>query len=150
MIRVLVFGTFDGAHEGHRNMLRQAKELGDYLVVVVAPDNVVQEIKGKICVNRSAQRIQGVRDEHIADEVVLGDKLLSNWSVLKKYKPDIIALGYDQDELKEALNTHFAASEASEDPERSRRVTVSFKKPKLVILKSYKPETFKSSLLNNN
>lgn len=133
MIRVLAFGTFDGVHEGHRNMLRQAKELGDYLVVAVAPDNVVSEIKGKICVNRSAQRIQGVRDEHIADEVVLGDKLLSNWSVLKKYKPDIIGLGYDQDELKEALGAHFENSE---------------KKPKLVILKPFKPEQYKSSILN--
>jgi cytidyltransferase-like protein len=113
MIRVLVFGTFDGVHEGHRAMLREAKALGDYLAVAVAPDNVVTEIKGKICVNRSAQRIQGVRDEHIADEVVLGDKLLSNWSVLKKYRPDIIALGYDQDELKEALDTHFENSEKS-------------------------------------
>lgn len=133
MIKILAFGTFDGVHEGHRNMLRQAKELGDYLVVAVAPDNVVTEIKGKICVRRSGERIQGVRDERIADEVVLGDKLLSNWSILKKYKPDIIALGYDQDELKEALDAHFENSE---------------KKPKLVILKAFKPETFKSSLLN--
>jgi FAD synthetase len=133
MIRVLVFGTFDGVHEGHRNMLRQAKELGDYLVVVVAPDNVVTEIKGKVCIRRSGERIQGVRDEHIADEVVLGDKLLSNWSVLKKYKPDIIALGYDQNELKEALDVHYENSEKS---------------PKIVILKPFKPEVFKSSLLN--
>jgi FAD synthetase len=134
MIRVLVFGTFDGVHEGHRNMLRQAKELGDYLVVVVAPDNVVAEIKGRVCVRRSGERIQGVRDEHIADEVVLGDKLLDNWSVLKKYKPDIIALGYDQDELKAALAAHFENSE---------------KKPKLVILKAFKPDQYKSSLLNS-
>ncbi len=133
MIRVLVFGTFDGVHEGHRNMLAQAKELGDYLIVAVAPDNVVSEIKGKVCVNRSAQRIQAVRDERIADEVVLGDKLLSNWSVLKKYKPDIIALGYDQEELKAALGAHFENSE---------------KKPKLVMLKAFKPEKYKSSILN--
>lgn len=133
MIRVLVFGTFDGVHEGHRNMLRQAKELGDYLIVAVAPDNVVMEIKGKVCVRRSGERIQGVRDEHIADEVALGDKLLDNWSVLKKYKPDIIALGYDQDELKAALDAHFENNE---------------KKPKLVILKAFKPEQYKSSLLN--
>lgn len=128
-----MFGTFDGVHEGHRNMLRQAKELGDYLVVAVAPDNVVQEIKGKVCVRRSGERIQGVRNERIADEVVLGDKLLDNWSVLKKYKPDIIALGYDQEELKAALDAHFENSE---------------KKPKIVMLKPFKPEVFKSSLLN--
>ncbi|MDO8601807.1 MAG: adenylyltransferase/cytidyltransferase family protein, partial [bacterium] len=91
MVRVLVFGTFDGVHDGHRDMLRQAKELGDYLIVAVAPDNVVEEIKGKVCVNRSAVRIQDVRNARIADEVVLGDKMLSNWSILKKYKPDIIA-----------------------------------------------------------
>lgn len=114
-------------------MLRQAKELGDYLVVVVAPDNIVQEIKGKTCLRRSGERIQGVRDERIADEVVLGDKLLDNWSILKKYKPDIIALGYDQDELRAALDAYFENSE---------------KKPRIVLLKAFKPDQYKSSLLN--
>lgn len=146
MVKVLVFGTFDGVHEGHRAMLREAKALGNYLVVVVAPDNVVSEIKGKICVNRSAQRIQGVRDEHIADEVVLGDKLLSNWSVLKKHKPDIIGVGYDQDELKEALDSHFSSRQAQDN---SGELENSAKKPKLVILKAFKPDQYKSSLLNN-
>lgn len=145
MVKVLVFGTFDGVHEGHRNMLRQAKELGDYLVVVVAPDNVVQEIKGKMCLRRSGERIQGVRDERIADEVALGDKLLDNWSILKKYRPDIIALGYDQDELKAALDAHFSSRQAQDN---SGELENSEKKPRIVILKAFKPDQYKSSLLN--
>lgn len=126
-------------------MLRQAKELGDYLIVAVAPDNVVTEIKGKVCVRRSGERIQEVRDEHIADEVVLGDKLLDNWSVLKKYKPDIVALGYDQDELKAALDAHFSSRQAQDN---SGELENSAKKPKLIMLKAFKPDQYKSSLLN--
>lgn len=134
MIRVLVFGVFDGLHEGHRAMLKEAKSLGDYLVVAVAPDSVVQELKGKVCHNRSGMRIQGVRQAHIADEVALGDKLLSSWHILKKYKPDIIALGYDQQELKDSLEAHFENL---------------LKKPKIVMLKPHKPEIYKSSILNS-
>lgn len=151
MVRVLVFGVFDGVHEGHKAMLRQAKALGDYLVVAVAPDNVVEEIKGKICVNRSAMRIQDVRNARIADDVVLGDKLLNNWSVLKKFKPDIIALGYDQEEVKAALEEFLYQSSAEsrykEDGE-GEHLAKAAKKPKIVVLSAYKPETFKSSFLN--
>ena len=41
MKKVLVFGTFDGLHEGHKDFLRQAKQYGDHLTVVVGRDSTV-------------------------------------------------------------------------------------------------------------
>ena len=48
MTKVMVFGTFDYLHEGHKDFFRQAKQYGDELVVVVARDETVKQIKGKL------------------------------------------------------------------------------------------------------
>ena len=45
MKKVMVFGTFDGLHEGHLDFFRQAREYGDYLIVAVARDVNVKKIK---------------------------------------------------------------------------------------------------------
>lgn len=135
MTKVLAFGTFDGIHEGHRAMLREAKTLGSYLIVAVAPDSVVAEIKGAVPHNRAAKRIADLKKEHIADEVALGDAMQGDWKILKKYKPDSIALGYDQDELKQALIDYYENAE---------------KKPTIVVLQPYKPDIYKSSLMNHD
>lgn len=134
MVKVLALGTFDGIHDGHRNMLRQAKALGTYLIVVVAPDTVVKKLKGAPR-HSSAQRIAMLKKERITDEVALGDSEIGSWKILKKYKPDIIALGYDQDELKTELDAYFENTE---------------KKPTIVRLQPHKPEIYKSSLLHHD
>jgi cytidyltransferase-like protein len=43
---VMVFGTFDGIHDGHRYFLNEAKKFGDKLVVAVAKDTTVKTLKG--------------------------------------------------------------------------------------------------------
>ena len=43
MKRVLIFGTFDGIHEGHLNLFKQAKKYGDYLIVVVGRDENIKK-----------------------------------------------------------------------------------------------------------
>lgn len=131
MTKVLVFGTFDGVHDGHRSMLREAKALGSWLIAVIAPDHVVSELKGKPPRLTSAQRITLVKNEHIADEVVLGDTQTSSWKILKKYKPDIIALGYDQDTVRQSLLDHFAEGEKS---------------PTIITLSAHKPHTHHNRL----
>lgn len=46
MKRILTYGTFDLLHFGHIEILRRAKELGDYLIVAVSTDEF-NKIKGK-------------------------------------------------------------------------------------------------------
>jgi len=48
MIKVITYGTFDLLHYGHINLLKRAKELGDYLIVGLST-NEFNEIKGKKC-----------------------------------------------------------------------------------------------------
>lgn len=93
--KVMAFGTFDLFHAGHENYLRQAKALGDYLIVVIGRDKTVKVIKGRTPLNTENQRLKAVEASKIADKVILGfhgDK----YKVLRKYRPNIIALGYDQ------------------------------------------------------
>ena len=56
MKKVMVFGTFDIFHDGHRDYFKQAREFGDYLIVVVARDENVLKIKGNIPRNNEKAR----------------------------------------------------------------------------------------------
>ena len=100
--KVLVFGTFDRLHPGHHYFLNEAKKLGDLYVSVSSDESALQR-KGKNPVHNMKERIQAIKDLHIAVDVLEGDKTLNEWSVLKMVKPDIIVLGHDQYGLKTAL-----------------------------------------------
>ncbi len=98
----MAFGTFDLIHPGHFYYLNKAKQLGDYLVVVVARDSNVLKAKGKRPENNQEARLRKVEKTGIADEVVLGDEK-DTLKVVERVKPDIIALGYDQKPKEEIL-----------------------------------------------
>lgn len=147
--KVLVFGTFDGIHEGHRNMLRQAKELGTHLIIVIASDDVVRQLKGSVTHHNTATRRAMLKEERIADEILVGDDEPESWTIIKRIKPDVVAVGYDQDELKSSLEEHF--DEHYPDIEAEEGVFKKHpKKPTLVRLQPHEPETYKNSLLNND
>lgn len=100
--KVICFGTFDILHLGHVNFFKQAKSLGDELVVVIARD---VNVKSKL-VHNETERKGLVESIKFVNKSILGDKK----DVLKpiiKEKPTIICLGYDQPikikELKEML-----------------------------------------------
>jgi FAD synthetase len=106
---VMAFGTFDVFHAGHEFYLKKAKELGEYLVVVIARDRTVRHIKGHKTTNNEWQRMSILKKTGLADKVILGhhgDK----HKVLIKYRPSVIALGYDQfvftQKLKKFLIDH--------------------------------------------
>ena len=48
MRKVITYGTFDLLHYGHINLLKRAKELGEYLIVAVSTDEF-NGVKGKKC-----------------------------------------------------------------------------------------------------
>ncbi|MBI4049512.1 MAG: adenylyltransferase/cytidyltransferase family protein [Candidatus Doudnabacteria bacterium] len=93
--RVMVFGVFDLLHPGHISFLRQARRLGDYLVVSVARDVNVRKFKGYKASQNERQRTAIIKKLKFVNKVVLGG-LKNPWPHIKKEKPDIIALGYDQ------------------------------------------------------
>ncbi len=101
--RVVVFGIFDGIHEGHRFLFDHARTFGDELVAVVGRDEFVRAFKNKEPKNNEKSRVEMVQKEPFVDRAVLGDESLSSWQVIERLKPDVICLGYDQDALAEDL-----------------------------------------------
>lgn len=95
MKKVIVFGTFDLLHDGHLHMLNEAKEYGDYLIVVIARDDVVCKIKGRSAINDEKTRLLNIQKLNLANKVRLGC-IDDRYQVIREEKPDIIALGYDQ------------------------------------------------------
>lgn len=146
MNKVLCFGTFDGVHDGHRAMLRQAKSLGGRLVVAVAPDVVVTTLKSGELSHSAARRIALIQAEHIADDVLLADEEIASWRIIKKVKPEIIALGYDQHELRSSLEA-FLENEYPDVETAEGEWIKNPKKPRIVMLSAYKPETLHNSKL---
>jgi cytidyltransferase-like protein len=71
MKKVITYGTFDLLHHGHINLLRRAKELGDYLIVGVTSENY-DKGRGKLNVHKSTlERIEDVRSTGMADEIII-------------------------------------------------------------------------------
>ncbi len=94
MVRVMATGTFDLLHMGHIYFLREAKKLGDELVVVVACDNTVRTLKHEP-VNPDHLRVDIIKELKMVDIAVIG-KEYDMYEIVSDLKPDIIALGYDQ------------------------------------------------------
>ena len=101
--KVMVFGTFDGIHEGHRFFLREAKKLGNFLIAVVARDSHVETLKKHSPNFPLEKRLNDLEKENIADKVIGSDETLGTWKVILENQPNIVALGYDQNNLREAL-----------------------------------------------
>ena len=131
-INIMVFGTFDIFHPGHRSFLIQAKKKGDYLIAVVARDKTVVETKKQATRNKEKVRWNAVKESGLADKVILGS-LWDKYAAIKKYQPDIICLGYDQKYFIAGL--------------KERLEKIGLKKTELFRLKAYKPEIYKSSKL---
>jgi FAD synthetase len=101
MKKVLVGGTFNILHPGHIFFLGKAREHGDHLTVVVANDKNVLERKGFL-VFPSGDRAEMVRNLKQVDNVIEGDEK-DVFKIVEVERPDVIALGYDQDYDVEGL-----------------------------------------------
>jgi len=129
---VLVSGTFDGLHEGHKNYFEQARQHGQRLIAIIARDKIVEQIKGRPPKYSEKERVAFVKQCDEIDRVYLG--VLDNiFDFTASLKPDVIALGYDQTAYTKNLEKEM----------KKRGLTV-----KVVRLLPHEPEKYKSSLLN--
>ncbi len=101
MVRVMASGVFDLLHPGHLYYLKEAKKLGDELVVVVATDNTVRKRKHEP-ITPQDMRLEMVEALKPVDMAVLGHED-DMFRTVEELKPDIIALGYDQSFDEERL-----------------------------------------------
>ncbi len=130
-VKVMVFGTFDGLHKGHEYFLKEARKRGDYLVAVVARDRTIEEVKGRMPGENEGERKRNVERTGIPDKVLLGSPG-DKHEVVRKEKPDVICLGYDQ-------NSFVAGLEGA--------MTSAGVRAEIVRIGAYKPEKYKTSLL---
>lgn len=95
MKKVITYGTYDLLHQGHVNLLRRAKELGDYLIVGVTSDSF-DKGRGKLNVrNNVLERVEAVKKTGYADEIVIEDYLGQKIDDIQRYNVDIFAIGSD-------------------------------------------------------
>jgi len=130
---VLATGAFDLLHFGHLKALEDAKKAGgsdSRLIVIVARDKTVERRKGRKPIVPEDQRRALVQALKPVDRAILGFEELNINAVIRRLRPDVIAIGYDQNDILEAVQV----------------VLKNYpKKVKIVRTKRYGPEDFNSS-----
>jgi len=103
---VLATGVFDLLHLGHLRFLEESKRKGgprSRLVVVVGRDKTVFRRKGKGPIIPEDQRRELVAALRVVDRAILGREEIDLLGILEEVKPDIVCVGYDQDEIRVAV-----------------------------------------------
>ena len=132
MKKVLAFGCFDILHMGHYTYLKNAKKLGDRLIVVVARDSTIKKFKKREPVLDEESRRKLVESLKFVDSAILGGKA-DRYEIIKRVRPSVIALGYDQREDERALRKKLKEMNVNARVARIR--------------KSFDPHQHKSSVL---
>ncbi|MSU55324.1 MAG: hypothetical protein EXS46_02170 [Candidatus Taylorbacteria bacterium] len=101
----MVFGVFDILHAGHKHFIESASFLAEKLVIVLASDENVLNLKGEFPINMFNDRLQSLSKLFPDVKIVKGDDELGKWNIVSVIKPDLIIFGYDQEKMKEALSS---------------------------------------------
>lgn len=95
MKKVVTYGTYDLFHQGHYNLLKRAKELGDYLIVGITSD-YFNKCRGKFNVHDDLMtRIKNVENSGFADEIIVEEYFGQKIDDIKKFGIDIFTVGDD-------------------------------------------------------
>jgi FAD synthetase len=127
----MTFGTFDHLHAGHEHYLREASKHGHEMITVLARDETVKKVKGELPDHNEIERKQKIEESNIDTKVVLGN-IGDKYEVIRKFKPDVICLGYDQYTFTQKLQKELIDQKLNTE---------------IIRIKPYKPEVFKSSLI---
>ncbi len=102
---VLAGGVYDVLHIGHLVALTEAKSFGDVLVAVVASDVTVEMLKSRKPIFPEEDRRKLVEGLKPVDKAILGyeDVGMGYEEVLMEVQPDIVAFGYDQENLERSV-----------------------------------------------
>lgn len=122
----VVFGVFDGLHQGHKYFLAEAAKRCEKLVVSVTASETVLHLKGHLPRYEYMERVTAIQAFNPKLKVVQGDQTLGEWTALKKYAPEIVILGHDQQTIAKELT----------------KLRINF-----IFLDSYHPEKHKSSII---
>ena len=95
LVVVLAGGVFDIIHPGHLFTLSSAKNLGDVLIISIAKDETVKNLKNRYPLNGEQIRLNLISSLRIVDLALLGSES-DMFKMIEIVKPDVIALGYDQ------------------------------------------------------
>ena len=95
MRKVITYGTYDLFHQGHYNLLKNAKALGDYLIVGVTTQHF-DEARGKVnVIDPIMERIENVRKTGFADMIIVEDHEGQKIEDIQKYGVDVFTVGSD-------------------------------------------------------
>ncbi|MBQ9538569.1 MAG: Gfo/Idh/MocA family oxidoreductase [Treponema sp.] len=95
MRKVITYGSFDLFHEGHLQLLKRARALGDWLIVGVTTEQY-DEARGKLnIVDPLSERIENVRKSGYADEVIVEDHVGQKVEDIQRYGVDVFTAGSD-------------------------------------------------------
>ena len=95
MKKVITYGTFDLLHYGHINLLRRAKELGDYLIVALSTDEFNWDEKGKKSFFTYDQKKKLLEAIRYVDLVIPENSWDQKISDVKEFKVDTFVIGDD-------------------------------------------------------
>ncbi len=119
MKKVITYGTFDLLHYGHVNLLRRAKELGDYLIVALSTDEFNWEQKQKVCYFEYEKRKQLLEAIRYVDLVIPEKDWEQKVSDVKEFKVDTFVIGDDWKGKFDFLKDHCEVVYLSRTPEIS-------------------------------
>ncbi|MDQ1144324.1 glycerol-3-phosphate cytidylyltransferase [Bacillus sp. SORGH_AS 510] len=105
MKKVITYGTFDLLHYGHINLLKRAKELGDYLIVALST-NEFNEVKGKKCYFSFDERKKLLESIRYVDLVIPENNWEQKVQDIEEFKVDIFVMGDDWKNKFDYLNDY--------------------------------------------